>query len=176
MKHKQIPGWFNFEDIYLKMIRLFNEGHFVEIGTFMGKSAHFMAVEIYNSGKEIQFDTIDTFLGSPNEMQSKHKVFNEMDVYQRAKDNLKGLPVNIIKSDSIEASKNYKDGSLDFVFIDGSHTYEDVCKDIRAWFPKVKNGGFIGGHDYDNKNVNKAVKDTLRNDCPYSKTSWLIGI
>ncbi len=38
---------------------------------------------------------------------------------------------------------------LDFVYIDGSHKYEDIKKDIELYFPKVKDGGIIGGHDYD---------------------------
>jgi predicted O-methyltransferase YrrM len=42
----------------------------------------------------------------------------------------------------------YKDRSLDFVFIDGSHEYEDVKEDIYHWYPKVKKGGIIAGHDY----------------------------
>lgn len=54
----------------------------------------------------------------------------------------------IIKKDSIETSKEFEDESLDFVFIDGDHTYEGVKKDINAWFPKVKKGGYICGHDY----------------------------
>ena len=41
-----------------------------------------------------------------------------------------------------------KDGSLDFVYIDGLHDFGSVKQDIAAWWPKVKVGGFIGGHDY----------------------------
>lgn len=46
------------------------------------------------------------------------------------------------------ASKNFHDGSVDFVFIDGDHTYESVSKDINLWFPKIKAGGILAGHDY----------------------------
>ena len=43
------------------------------------------------------------------------------------------------------------DGSLDFVFIDADHSYASVVTDIALWLPKVKVGGWIGGHDYNPK-------------------------
>lgn len=49
---------------------------------------------------------------------------------------------------SLEAAKIVPDGALDFVFIDANHTYEDVKKDIEAWYPKVRKGGILSGHDY----------------------------
>ncbi|GAI15065.1 unnamed protein product [marine sediment metagenome] len=38
--------------------------------------------------------------------------------------------------------------SLDFVYIDGSHTYESVAEDIILYYPKLKKGGLLSGHDY----------------------------
>ncbi len=49
---------------------------------------------------------------------------------------------------STEAVKHFADESMDFVYIDGSHVYPDVKKDIELWYPKVKPNGVIGGHDY----------------------------
>jgi len=55
-----------------------------------------------------------------------------------------------IKDFSVNASKKIEDESLDFVYIDANHAYEYALQDLKAWLPKVKIGGFIGGHDYDN--------------------------
>lgn len=53
-----------------------------------------------------------------------------------------------------------KDESLDFVFIDAMHTEEAVKEDIALWWPKVKPGGFISGHDWQHKfpGVERAVR------------------
>jgi uncharacterized Rossmann fold enzyme len=61
-----------------------------------------------------------------------------------------GERAKILRKDSREAAKDIPDGSLDFVFIDADHSYEGCRADIEAWLPKVKAGGFIAGHDYDN--------------------------
>lgn len=44
--------------------------------------------------------------------------------------------------------ENFKDNSLDFVYIDANHEYCQVVNDITAWEKKVKKGGIVAGHDY----------------------------
>lgn len=57
---------------------------------------------------------------------------------------------------SIEAAASFPDASLDHVFLDADHSYVGVNADIDAWLPKIKPGGWIGGHDY--KNTDPAFK------------------
>jgi len=38
--------------------------------------------------------------------------------------------------------------SLDFVYIDGNHDYEHVKQDLELYYPLVRSGGVIGGHDF----------------------------
>lgn len=54
----------------------------------------------------------------------------------------------IINDTSKEAAKLFEKGSVDFVFIDANHNYEYVKEDIALWWPKVKKGGVLSGHDY----------------------------
>lgn len=56
--------------------------------------------------------------------------------------------VTVLKKFSYEAVSEIEDCSLDWVYIDGSHLYEDVKRDLNDWFPKVKTNGIIMGHDY----------------------------
>ena len=68
--------------------------------------------------------------------------------------------VKIIKDFSSNVVKNIKDDSLDFVYIDGNHIYKYVYQDIEGWFPKIKKGGVIAGHDvFNGPEVLEAVKD-----------------
>jgi hypothetical protein len=61
---------------------------------------------------------------------------------------------------SDECVSSFKDNSLDFVFIDGLHTYEQVKKDLNNYYSKVKPGGIFSGHDYDQiKEVKQAVDE-----------------
>jgi hypothetical protein len=73
-----------------------------------------------------------------------------------------GSRSRVINEDSLIAAAQVKDGSLDFVFIDGDHTYEACKRDIITWLPKVKEGGWITGHDYHEfPGVKKAVDELL---------------
>jgi len=56
----------------------------------------------------------------------------------------------ILRKTSVDAHKEVPD-DLDFVFIDATHEYDSVMEDLSLWFPKVKSGGLISGHDWNSK-------------------------
>jgi len=64
-----------------------------------------------------------------------------------AKNRLKNYNCKIIEKWSMDAVKEFKDESLDFVFIDGNHSFQYVTNDIAEWSKKVHKGGIISGHD-----------------------------
>ena len=53
-----------------------------------------------------------------------------------------------IRKDSLEAVNDFEDESLDFVYIDGDHSFKSVVCDIVEWSKKVRKGGIVSGHDY----------------------------
>lgn len=57
---------------------------------------------------------------------------------------------HVIRMTSTIAAQCIDDKSLDFVFIDGDHSYLAVGADIAAWNVKLKDGGLLCGHDYAN--------------------------
>jgi hypothetical protein len=56
--------------------------------------------------------------------------------------------VEVFRELSVDAVHRFKNGELDFVYIDGDHSYESVIQDLRTFFPKVKTGGLIISDDY----------------------------
>jgi len=63
----------------------------------------------------------------------------------------------ILKAYSHEIPKKYDFlNNLDFVYIDADHTYEGCKKDLKIWYPRVKQGGILAGHDYFNGNIKGA--------------------
>jgi len=71
--------------------------------------------------------------------------------------------VTIIEKKSKDASLDFEDNSLDWVYLDASHGYEAVLGDLECWVPKVKSGGLIMGHDYVLPDINNypGVKPAL---------------
>lgn len=64
------------------------------------------------------------------------------------------------KKTSDEAVVDFADESMDFIFIDGLHTYEQVTKDCNNYYPKLKKGGLFCGHDFSAiKGVNQAINE-----------------
>ena len=66
----------------------------------------------------------------------------------RAIERLKPYDCTVIRKRSMQAITDFADESLDFVYIDGDHSYRFVVEDIREWAKKVKKGGVVSGHDY----------------------------
>lgn len=68
--------------------------------------------------------------------------------YEEAKVRLTPYNCELVKKYSMDAVKDFEDESLDFVFIDGNHSYKYAMEDIEEWSKKVRKGGMISGHDY----------------------------
>lgn len=94
---------------------------------------------------------IDTWKNSP--IASKENTIKNLQNFKNK--------IVILTGNSFEMYKNIKDEELDFVYIDAGHSYEGVQKDIKNYYPKVKNGGLVCGHDYNKKHEKliKAVND-----------------
>jgi hypothetical protein len=79
--------------------------------------------------------------------QKRHNLFKAI-----AKDNMQEFVdvgrVMILEGFSKEVACRIDDAELDWVYIDAGHSYEDCLEDLRIWWPKVRAGGIIAGHDY----------------------------
>ena len=69
-------------------------------------------------------------------------------LFEVAQENLKPYNVTFIRKTSMEAAKDIKENSLDFVFIDGNHTFDFAMEDIIHWSQRVRSGGIVACHDF----------------------------
>jgi predicted O-methyltransferase YrrM len=125
-----------------------------EIGVAYGGNARHMLVEL-DIKKLYLIDPYTKFSGVIREKAAKGSTFKEaVKILKPWEDKIVWL-----NDKSSSAVKHIPDGSLDFVYIDGDHRLKPVIKDIVHYWPKVKMGGLIGGHDYfyKRKQVVKAV-------------------
>jgi hypothetical protein len=93
--------------------------------------------------------TTDAFFWNGIQYQQK----NYDDLYSFTLDRMSqfGERFSLIRKTTTEAASEIND-ELDFVFIDALHTDEGVTEDLNHWFPKVRKGGMISGHDYNHSN------------------------
>ena len=56
--------------------------------------------------------------------------------------------VVIHRAYSHDVCETFEDESIDWVYIDGNHTYEGTLEDLYLWWPKLKIGGYLTGDDY----------------------------
>jgi hypothetical protein len=116
-----------------------------EVGVYAGESTRIFL----DSGKISEYYAIDPWLPF-YDMKEEHEVISKVLEAEKLFDNAMSCWNNVhkLKMTSEEASATFKDRSLDLVYLDGLHGYKEVKRDIQIWFPKIKPGGYIGGHDY----------------------------
>ncbi len=95
-------------------------------------------------------------------------------LYERTKERLSvfGDRFKLIREDS-KMAINRIESILDFVYIDADHSYKGVWEDLCVWYPKVRIGGVIGGHDYNHPNF-PGVKQAV--DEFFGRFGWEIHI
>ena len=107
-----------------------------------------------------------------------HKIFKDVKKWA-------GTSLDVVKGDHDLLVDNYEDESFDFIYIDTDHSYKVTESCIRLWWPKVKKGGILAGHDYNSRNklygVVEAVDEFVeKNNIQYFHTtseypkSWII--
>lgn len=133
----------------LKSIGLeFPNGKGVEVGTFKGEFSK--EIMYLWDGTLYMVDVWSPL--NPDEYidASNHSNFEQNHIYGEAIKNISGNEDRaiMVRAKSEIAANMFEDGSLDFVYIDANHAYDYVVQDIALWYPKVKPGGYLCGHDY----------------------------
>lgn len=117
----------------------------VDIGVAKGSSSATMAIVAKkNQGMVYAVDDYVAWMKHTDQWKNVRcsSVFRQNMMYLELDKN-----ITSIRKRSEVAVNQFTDGSLDIVFIDASHWYPEVVKDIKNWLPKIRKGGIICGHD-----------------------------
>lgn len=173
---KEIDGWFSREDMdsYNELVATIPNGTLIEVGSYLGRST----ASIVDTAKKnnIKIIAIDMWELNKDDFIRQNLTVPTKRQFQKNVPYAKPYMIS-----SVEGAWAYRDiyglGSVGGVFIDADHSYDSVKKDIDAWLPLIKRGGWIGGHDFlpflwQIKNpkskswqgVKKAVKEIFVND------------
>lgn len=155
----------------------------VEVGVYKGEFAKSVLTQWPG-----EYVMVDLWANQPNGVYNEPINFQNFEpIIQEAARVAEAFGrVTMLRMDSVVASKRFQDQHFDWVYIDANHAYENCMADIISWWPKLRVGGIIGGHDWgfvDSPNykigVAKAVTDfahTLRINYSVSPkcSSWWI--
>jgi predicted O-methyltransferase YrrM len=150
--NRRILQTFNMEDIYARrakeLRKLLPEDNIV--GVEIGVDQGFFSFNLLTMYPEIvKIYGIDPYQKSSN---NKGKGFSEEEWNNYYIDTLNrmkhfGSRFELIRQMSKDAIYYIPD-NMDFIYIDGDHSFDNVLEDIRLYEPKVRVGGILCGHDY----------------------------
>lgn len=145
----------NNRDEFGKLLQTIGYKSAIEVGVFKGQfAAHLL--KTWPSFEK--YYGIDPYVFQKN-YKEKTNVPEEQqnDVYNQALQTLTqigGKRVKLIRKSAIEGVKEFKDYSIDFIYLDGRHDYCAVREELDAYYPKLKCNGIMAGHDFINALVN----------------------
>ena len=112
-------------------------------GAEIGVNAGRHALEMYKTIPNLKLICVDPWKAF------SHSTDDHMErQYQSCKKRLGPYNVEYMRMPSMEAVGQIEDESLDFVYIDAMHNFDNVMMDIICWSKKVRKGGIVSGHDY----------------------------
>ena len=133
---------------------------FVDLGCFIGGFTAPMARKAKERGGIVH--SIDLFKDThePLDFWREHKLFPAKKIFEyNMREEGVWDAIKLYQGISWELAPQFDNESVDFIWLDADHHYESVIQELINWFPKLKKGGIIGGHDYADIGVDKAVKE-----------------
>ena len=147
--------------VLFDLIEYYKYNKIVEVGSQEGRTPWYILAN--TSRESVEVNLVDPYVMYDN--YGYEEPFSMSVVEKQAKAYLdefvKSGRCHFHKEYSVDGAKLFDDSSVDLVFIDANHTYEHVKEDIEAWYPKIRDGGILSGHDFsgDFPGVEKAVRE-----------------
>lgn len=121
-----------------------------KIGAEVGVEQGIYSKVLLENNKELKLYCIDPWKAYDGyrEHVSQEKLDKFVEI---TKQRLENYNYEIVRDFSPEVANKFKDEFFDFVYVDGNHDLPHAVNDICAWWPKVRKGGILAGHDYINR-------------------------
>ncbi|MEK6883568.1 MAG: class I SAM-dependent methyltransferase [Nanoarchaeota archaeon] len=149
----KIEGWLGeSQQILLSCIASQITGHIAEIGVFKGKTTAVFCSAAFRD--EIVIHAIDKFSHEGLKGIKEEFLTNIYNLGYKDR-------VCLHEGDSSAVAAQFEDSFFDFVYIDGDHSAPAVRKDIEAYYPKLKPGKLLAGHDYPVNGVDNELRPVV---------------
>lgn len=153
-KAASVDGWMSMAELQFLGEQARQSRRVLQVGCYLGRSSVVLAENV----REKLID-VDLFVGDFGTTLSSDELVAQ---YRRNVGDLLGRKIDLRVGDSQKVLPTLEAG-FDFVFIDGSHRYADVRRDVLAAIPLVAPGGVLAGHDYaHSEEVRRAVDEVLQ--------------
>ncbi len=148
---KGIDGFFSEDEgrWYARFARVLRGGVFVEIGCWKGRSTSFVGPVCNANGTRLI--CVDHFGGSNDRLGPRYATeLAASNIEEIFRDNMRalGITVELLVEPSRVAAERFAEGSVDRVFLDGSHDGTSVAEDLTEWSKRLRPDGILAGHDY----------------------------
>ncbi len=159
MTYADIPGYSGFLPLYDEAVAHFGDGAvFVEVGVALGHSIAYLARKVIDAKHtRTRIYAVDPWGGYARNGEQQaalgedgstgdFRLFLDQ-MIAHAPEELERI--RIVRAESVEAARLFKNGTVDMALIDGAHDYASVLEDIDAWVPKIIHAGWLCGDDHE---------------------------
>ena len=146
-------------DTRIDMIRSLvpNDAKICELGVFKGDMSKSVKL-VLNPSMYVLIDFFQGNMGSADQDGNGFEYVELDNCYKHLLDYFKeDETVHILKGDGIASLNTYPDATFDMIYIDADHSYEGCKRDLETSYRKLKEGGYLMGHDYE-MNMKKATR------------------
>jgi len=191
-----IPGWYFCEKFFEAVILSAPEkAHFVEAGTLFGSASNGLCRLIAKHQKDIQVTLIDAFKYENLGRRAKAVIASAgfepndagfrttFDAFRKGKAHEDST---VVEGESPKIAGEFANGSIDMLMLDNSHDGDHLLKELKAWYPKVKSGGylavkvagFIDGKLNQHEGVQEALQQTFDEDdiIRFDEIVWCVQV
>jgi len=136
------------EDLWVEFARSSGVQRMAEVGVYRGDFAAPMLQRCPGLTTYYMIDPWRHLLDWNKPANQDDAVLEEFLQEAKAKTDFAAGKRVILRGKTTEVIDQIPDGELDFAYIDADHTLKGIAIDLMRIYPKVREGGFLGGDDF----------------------------